>query len=196
MSTPADTIEKLTEDIDGFLERYLHLLDQYTTLRAELSSLSSSMHINLSRANFTTQNNIRYDTSGFDERMQALRSCNVTIPENASNTQSTPPSFAIKDTSMLDHPDEGSDDTKTAPIKKDPLKMFGLFIPQALRLTQVDSIKIVEDIIPRLVNTEKEMAALEIQIRRARKFRRKIETVEGKNRSFMESSRASEPNAV
>ncbi|PQE32240.1 ATP synthase subunit D domain-containing protein [Rutstroemia sp. NJR-2017a WRK4] len=196
MSIPASTVEALTKEIDGFLERYLHLLDQYATLRAELSSLSSSMHINLSRANFTSQNNIRYDTSGFDDRMQALRSCDVTIPENASNTQPAPPTFAIKETSLLDRPDEGSEDTKTVPIKKDPLKMFGLFIPQALRLTQVDSIKIVENIIPRLVNTEKEMADLEIRIRRARKYRRKIETAEVKKSSSIESSRAPEPNVA
>jgi hypothetical protein len=154
------------------------------------------MHINLSRANFTSQNNIRYDTSGFDDRMQALRSCDVTIPENASNTQPAPPTFAIKDTSLLDRPNEGTEDTKTAPTKRDPLKMFGLFIPQALRLSQVDSVKIVESIIPGLVNTEREMAEVEIRIRRARKYRRKIETAEVKKSSSIESSRAPEPNIV
>jgi hypothetical protein len=45
MSIPASTVVELTEEIDGLLERYLHLLDQYATLRAELSSLSSSVSL-------------------------------------------------------------------------------------------------------------------------------------------------------
>jgi hypothetical protein len=32
-----------TDEIDALLERYLYLLDQYTALRAELSSLQSSV---------------------------------------------------------------------------------------------------------------------------------------------------------
>lgn len=142
------------------------------------------MHINLSRANFTPQNGIRYDTSFYDDRIQAQRLCTVTIPENASNTQSAqstpPPLFAINQTfsseseSDLSNKDTNGDDTKTVG-KKDPLRMFGLFTPQALKDTKADSIKIM-DVIPKLVTTEKAMEDLEIRIRRARKYRGKAES--------------------
>ncbi|ESZ93550.1 hypothetical protein SBOR_6062 [Sclerotinia borealis F-4128] len=182
------TVQELTLEIDQLLEQYLHLLDQYTSLRSELSSLSSSMHINLSRANFTPQNGIRYDTSFFDDRVQAQRLCNVTVPENASNTQSaqsTPPLFVINETFSsesepdLSNKDINGDDTKTV-FKKDPLRMFGLFTPQALKDTKGNSIKIM-DIIPKLVTTEKAMQDLEIRIRRTRKYRGKAEIEAKKN---------------
>ncbi|KAB8289775.1 hypothetical protein EYC80_010409 [Monilinia laxa] len=185
MST--STIQELTLEIDQLLEQYLHLLDQYTSLRSELSSLSSSMHINLSRANFTPQNGIRYDTSFYDDRVQAQRLCAVTIPENASNTQSAqfaPPLFAINEISSepdsdLSNKDINGDDTKTV-LKKDPLRMFGLFTPQALKDTKEDSIRIMH-VIPKLITTEKAMEDLEIRIRRTKKYRGKAEVEAKKN---------------
>ncbi|APA14942.1 predicted protein [Sclerotinia sclerotiorum 1980 UF-70] len=183
------TVQELTSEIDRLLEQYLHLLDQYSSLRSELSSLSSSMYINLSRANFMPQNGIRYDTSFYHDRIQAQRLCTVTIPENASNTQSVkltaPALFAINETSSsksesdLSKNDTNGEDTKTV-FKKDPLRMFGLFTPQALKNTQGDSIKMM-DVIPKLVTTEKAMEDLEIRIRRARKYRGKAEMEEKKN---------------
>ncbi|QSZ30057.1 hypothetical protein DSL72_004575 [Monilinia vaccinii-corymbosi] len=184
-------IQKLSLEVDQLLEQYLHLLDQYTSLRSDLSSLSSSMHINLSRANFTPQNGIRYDTSFYHDRMQAQRLCTVTIPENASNTQSAqstlPPLFAIVETSSesdsgLSPKDTTGDDTKTA-LKKDPIRMFGLFTPQALKDAKLDSIKMME-VISKLVTTEKAMENLEIRIRRTKKYRGKAETEAKKNLSI------------
>ncbi|KAF7916229.1 uncharacterized protein EAE98_010814 [Botrytis deweyae] len=189
MSISISTVQELTLEIDHLLEQYLQLLDQYSALRSRLSTLSSSMYINLSRANFTPQNGIRYDTSFYDDRIQTQRLCNVTIPENASNTQSTkftPPLFAINETStsesesdLLNKDTNGNGDTKTA-LKKDPLRMFGLFTPQALKDTKEDSIKLM-DVIPKLINTEKAMEDLEIRIRRARKYRGKAEMEEQKD---------------
>ncbi|KAF5869246.1 uncharacterized protein Bfra_011789 [Botrytis fragariae] len=190
MSISISTVQELTLEIDHLLEQYLQLLDRYSALRSKLSALSSSMYINLSRANFTPQNGIRYDTSFYDDRIQAQRLCNVTIPENASNTQSTkftpPLLFAINETStsesesdLLNRDTNGDDDTKTA-LKKDPLRMFGLFTPQALKDTKEDSIKMM-GVIPELINTEKAMEDLEIRIRRARKYRGKAEIEEQKN---------------
>lgn len=152
------------------------------------------MHINLSRANFTPQNGIRYDTSFCDDRIQAQRLCTVTIPENASNiqtAQSTPPLFAINEVfsesgSDFSDKDTSSHDTKTV-FKKDPLKMFGLFTPQALKDTQRDSIKLME-VIPELVTTEKAMEALEIRIRRTKKYRGKAE-LEAKKKVPAETQR-------
>ena len=53
MDTSADTI-------DALLERYLSLLDEYTTLRAQLARLQTSMFQHLARANFSAERGLRY----------------------------------------------------------------------------------------------------------------------------------------
>ena len=70
--------------------------------------------------------------------------------------------------------DEGKGGTKP----KDPLRMFGILTPQALRLAQGVAIKMVEEIVPKLVQLDAEMKEVEIKIRRARKFRAKAEAAE------------------
>ncbi len=61
---------------------------------------------------------------------------------------------------------------------KDPLRMFGILTPQALRLAQGEAIKMVEEIVPKLVQVDDEMKEVEVKIRRARKFRAKAEAAE------------------
>jgi len=70
--------------------------------------------------------------------------------------------------------DEGKEGTKP----KDSLRMFGILTPQALRLAQGGAIKMVEEIVPKLVQLDAEMKEVEIKIRRARKFRAKAEAAE------------------
>jgi hypothetical protein len=70
--------------------------------------------------------------------------------------------------------DEGNRGTKP----KDPLRMFGILTPQALRLAQGGAINMVEEIVPKLVQVDAEMKEVEIKIRRARKFRAKAEAAE------------------
>ncbi|KAH7419585.1 hypothetical protein BKA64DRAFT_699612 [Cadophora sp. MPI-SDFR-AT-0126] len=55
----------------------------------------------------------------------------------------------------------------------DPIRMFGFSIPSALRTAQSTSIQVVESSIPRLASISLQMRALEIQIRRARKYKAK-----------------------
>jgi hypothetical protein len=61
---------------------------------------------------------------------------------------------------------------------KDPVRMFGILTPQALRLAQGGAIKLVEQIIPKLASIDAEMKEVEIKIRRARKHRVKAEAAE------------------
>jgi coiled-coil domain-containing protein 115 len=65
--------------------------------------------------------------------------------------------------------------------KRDPLRMFGILTPQSLRMAQKEAIEMVEGIIPKLVSIDAEMKEVEIQVRRARKFRGKAEGVEMKD---------------
>ncbi len=61
---------------------------------------------------------------------------------------------------------------------KDPIRMFGILTPQALRLAQGSAVKVVEDLVPRLASVDAEMKEVEIKIRRARKHRAKAEALE------------------
>ena len=75
-------------------------------------------------------------------------------------------------------PGKATDDGKGGTKPKDPLRMFGILTPQALRLAQGGAIKMVEEIVPKLVQVDAEMKEVEIKIRRARKFRAKAEAAE------------------
>jgi hypothetical protein len=71
--------------------------------------------------------------------------------------------------------ESGKEKTKTA---RDPLRMFGLLTPPALREAQARSYKTVEEIVPKLVSIDTQMKDAEIRIRRARKWKVKAEARE------------------
>lgn len=73
---------------------------------------------------------------------------------------------------------EGTATEKKSTKPKDPIRMFGILTPQALRLAQGGAIKMVEEIVPKLVSIDEEMKEVEIKIRRARKHRAKAEAME------------------
>ncbi|TQW00357.1 hypothetical protein IF1G_00288 [Cordyceps javanica] len=66
--------------------------------------------------------------------------------------------------------------SKAAGAARDPIRWFGVLVPQALRDAQRESVRTVEDVIPRLVSVQAEMAHVEIEVRRARKRRAKAST--------------------
>ncbi|KAI3336723.1 hypothetical protein HD806DRAFT_15819 [Xylariaceae sp. AK1471] len=61
------------DHIDGLLERYLHLLHEYTSLREELTALQTGMYQNIARANFAAERGVRFGQDYYDDRMQASR---------------------------------------------------------------------------------------------------------------------------
>ncbi len=76
ISTSARTTEVSLERLDSLLETYLELLDQYTTLRTQLSKQFSDGFFSLTRANHTSPSlgsGRRYGEEGYDERMKAGR---------------------------------------------------------------------------------------------------------------------------
>lgn len=75
---------------------------------------------------------------------------------------------------------EGERDTTPANsnLKKDPIRMFGILTPQALRTAQGEAIKMVEEMVPKLVGVSREMESVEIEVRRRRKWLRKAEELE------------------
>jgi coiled-coil domain-containing protein 115 len=85
------------------------------------------------------------------------------------------------DTKTVGEEDEQNGDAereKKTTKSKDPVRMFGILTPQALRLAQGGAIKMVEEVIPKLASIDAEMKEVEIKIRRARKHRVKAEAAE------------------
>ncbi|RDW59581.1 hypothetical protein BP6252_12668 [Coleophoma cylindrospora] len=193
----------LSDEIDGLLARYLHLLDVYTQLKQDLSTLQASVgrsqrrrcmatsrtnlvvqvHQHLARANFSAERGIRYGQDLYDERMQASRLCSITPTASAVDfAVCQPPQGAQTEANPAD---------RDAPLpnpQKDPIRMFGILTPQSLRVAQSEAIKAVEDIIPKILSTDAEMKEVEIKIRRGRKHKAKAEAAEVKQ--AMEEQRA------
>ncbi|KAI0408792.1 hypothetical protein F4802DRAFT_594194 [Xylaria palmicola] len=61
------------DHIDALLERYLHLLHEYTSLREELTALQTGIYQNIARANFAAERGLRFGRDYYDDRMQASR---------------------------------------------------------------------------------------------------------------------------
>ncbi|KAI9897119.1 hypothetical protein N3K66_008141 [Trichothecium roseum] len=184
------------ENIDDLLVKYLNLLDQYTSLRGQLSSLQTDVFHNIARANFSAERGRRYGQDHYDERMQAIRTLELVHQEGGDL-----PSISVKNTALQTKESEGDvprttehggrkedsqndneaenateDKSETAQDrKKDPIRWFGILTPQSLRTAQVASIESVEQVIPRLVAVNAEMRNLEIEVRRARKRRAKAD---------------------
>ncbi|KAL2155964.1 hypothetical protein VTH82DRAFT_707 [Thermothelomyces myriococcoides] len=91
-------------------------------------------------------------------------------------------SGASGSTTTTTTPEQGDEETKKKPKQRpiDPLRWFGILTPLPLRQAQSHSIKVVEEIIPRLATLNAEMAEVELEVRRARKRRAKAAKAEEK----------------
>ncbi|KAI2636439.1 hypothetical protein GGS26DRAFT_495135 [Hypomontagnella submonticulosa] len=190
--------------IDELLERYLHLLHEYTTLREQLSTLQTGMYQNIARANFAAERGMRFGQDCYDERMQASRRISVVtsndqdvpvftvtardagstpsqVPDTGKGTasedgtQNSREKVDEKEEKEKDEEAEQAERKKKQPQRKDPLRWFGLLTPMALRQAQAQSIEAIEKVIPKLVSVNSQMAQIEIEVRRARKKRAKAE---------------------
>ncbi|KAF4123238.1 hypothetical protein GMORB2_6788 [Geosmithia morbida] len=171
--------------IDALLERYLILLDEYTTLRSRLVRLQSSVHQSIARANFSAERGLRYGQDQYDGRMKASRVLEI---EGLDGDAAQVPSFkAVKVKEEAEQQqaegskqegeekeaEEEEDRRKKKNTSNNPLRWFGVLTPMPLRDAQARSIEAVDQVIPQLVSLSAEMSSLEIQVRRARKKRAK-----------------------
>ncbi|KAM3444575.1 hypothetical protein NHJ13734_001225 [Beauveria thailandica] len=174
--------EAADRTIDELLERYLGLLDQHATLRASLAATQRDTFQSLARANFSAPRGARYGPDQYDARMQASRRVVITLEE-----ESGPPTFTVTDDAVRlvggkEEEEEEKDKVAgkgvaaakaAAAVRNDPIRWFGVLVPQALRDAQRHARTAVQDVIPRLASVEAEMAHVEIEVRRARKRRAK-----------------------
>ncbi|KAI1430844.1 hypothetical protein GGR50DRAFT_698591 [Xylaria sp. CBS 124048] len=85
----------LQDHIDGLLERYLHLLHEYTALREELTALQTGIYQNIARANFAAERGVRFGQDYYDERMQASRLLAISHPDQDDGAGEGVPCFTI-----------------------------------------------------------------------------------------------------
>ncbi|KAI1771339.1 hypothetical protein F4818DRAFT_210747 [Hypoxylon cercidicola] len=173
------------DHIDKLLERYLHLLHEYTSLREQLSSLQTAMYQNIARANFAAERGMRFGRDYYDERMQASRRVAISAGDGqdvpvftitAGGDESTPSANQEEEEKHEGvFPKKKQQQQQQQQQKKDPLRWFGLLTPQPLRQAQAQSVEAVEQAIPKLASVDAQMAQVEIEIRRARKKRAKAE---------------------
>jgi coiled-coil domain-containing protein 115 len=179
------------EVIDELLVRYLQLLHEYHALREQLNALQVGLYQNIARANFAAERGMRFGQDYYDDRMQASR----LIPISTSSEGI--PSFTVRSEgdddnqsahsvggqtqsskdNLIEEPNQDDKANVNPPQKapRDPLKWFGLITPSAIRQAHTQSVQAVEEVIPRLVSINTEMAQVEIEVRRARKKRAKAE---------------------
>lgn len=97
--------------IDTLLERYLALLNEYTTLRERLSHLQSGVFHGIARANFTAERGLRYGRDQYDDRMQASRV--LSIEREGEGNEESPFAFTMTRRQAEEEEDTTSKDTKT-----------------------------------------------------------------------------------
>ena len=151
-------------------------------------------HQSIARANLASDRGIsRYGADRYDGRMQASRLCQITVSstseplldttrtesegeekseENPQETEPLPETSTSVPTTRL----EFSTVTATESTSN-PILMFAALPPPTLRSAQKDTISMVSTI-PKLVSVDREMKEIEIQIRRARKYKLKAEETE------------------
>lgn len=119
--------------------------------------------------------------------MQASRVCSVTLtPETTTISNPVPAVYKVSSfgsTTPRENKKINDITTKiegeTKPMREkeipDPIRMFGFTTPRELKAAQSESVSTIEDILPQLASVDSQMKALEIAIRRARKYRAKAE---------------------
>ncbi|EPE28824.1 hypothetical protein GLAREA_09945 [Glarea lozoyensis ATCC 20868] len=197
-NTVVDSYEDLTRKIsahsntiDALLEQYLVLLQVYTEEQARLQSAQQKINQHIARARFEGQS---VSSDDYDGRMKASRLCyladdtqdskieyTIKTTVSARKDEKSQQTFEQADTSEKSpHPKENNDPDEDDKQKENtkqlnPLHWFGAFATQPLKQAQIISVQTVEETIPKIVSTSAQMAGLEVEIRRARKWRGKLQ---------------------
>ncbi|KZM20475.1 uncharacterized protein EKO05_0004553 [Ascochyta rabiei] len=192
--------DALLTRLDTLLEQYLHTLDEYEKLTQQLSQQLSSAFFSLTQANFHNRSGVHYGQDRYDERVQATRrivisedeehnphfsTTSTPTPGSSSAEPSTrPPPTATQEPTedepkSIPDPDpttgstEEESNTPSGSTLPDPLRMFGILVPPALRAAQASFRGAVEGPVVRLVGVAGELRGLEREIGRVRKSLRK-----------------------
>lgn len=152
------------------------------------NNYSNQVYQNISRANFHPIGVPRYGATSYSSHMRAETTCTIApdgksiqvlpspIPVAASSSSSTTTNEERKkEKDNIPAKTEKETETERSVEKKAALRMFGAFVPIELKAAQREAVVLVQDIVPRIVDVDREMRELEIRIRRARKYRAREE---------------------
>ena len=183
--------DDVAQKLDNLFEQYLELLDQYTTLRQELSETFSAGFFTLAQAQRTSTLGAgrRYGPECYDQRMKAQRKLQIdqhdgagtkyTVrkvqqakgegadeerPVNTGSGGASPKQEQTLKDSQGEQETTKQKRPKPDPAHRDPLTWFGILAPPALRQTQSHFVKAVEQSMPSLLSIESRMRALEADI--------------------------------
>ncbi|RPB08726.1 hypothetical protein P167DRAFT_538973 [Morchella conica CCBAS932] len=178
----------MSDHLDELMLAYLDTIDTYQSQCATLASGFSNGFMALAQANFNTPGR-RFGQDFYDERMVAMRGVEIRegdegiifegkkIPIEVTEGKNGKEEAQEKDgekedgqkEDVGDEKPEDSEAAKKTPKSdpRDPLRWFGILVPQALRTTQSELTTCV-DVIPQLLTTLSKLSFLESQVIRAR----------------------------
>lgn len=167
--------------LDDLWEQYLYWIDEYQKTRKQLSEALSSGFFSLAQANFKNTSGARYGLDHYDERMKAVHRVVMepgdepwvfeVVKDKKTTTASNEFTAAVHKTS--DEQSKAETDAMEQ-ISVDPLRWFGILVPQALRDTQTNFTQATEGPIPRLATITRRMRNLEFKISRRKKTIKKL----------------------
>lgn len=172
MSDASSDSKAQLDRLDSLWEQYLGWLHEYQNVRKQLSETFASGFLSLAQANFSNSSRMRIGQDYYDERMQALRTVSI---------ESADDSWVIEVVSRKNDPEPDGNESpdgqdvdsaeKKEKVQKqgDPLRWFGILVPQALRDSQSSFTQAVGGALPRLAIIAREMRNLEIEIGRLKK---------------------------
>ncbi|KAF2674397.1 hypothetical protein BT63DRAFT_449389 [Microthyrium microscopicum] len=175
MSSSPELEQHITA-LDALLEQYLYLLDEHQKARETLHKSLSLGFISLARANSSAQGGKRFGQDDYDYRMQATKLVQVDSLNKdvlkysvlASKISEATPDKTISSTEA-----ESSQQADDKP--NDPIRWFGMIVPNALKDTQAQFVTAVGESVPQILNISTQMRQLEIDIGRSRKAIKRLE---------------------
>jgi uncharacterized protein (DUF952 family) len=174
----------MSDHLDELMLAYLDTIDTYQSQCATIASAFSNGFMALAQANFNTPGR-RFGQDFYDERMVAMRGVEIReeeegvvfegkkIPIEMTEDESRKEEAEKKEDGKKEvDGDEKPEDSEAAekppkPDPRDPLRWFGILVPQALRTTQSEFTNCVE-VIPQLLTTLSKLSSLESRVIRAR----------------------------
>lgn len=166
----------LLDKLDSLWEQYLYLVDEYQNTRKQLSDALSTGFLALAQANFNSTSRTRYGQDFYDDRMQASRKVVIepadepwifeVIKEKQGSSIDASQASESETTSKESEDVQADQETKN---QVDPLRWFGILVPQALRNSQTSFTQAAEGPVPRLATLSRQMRTLEIEIGRLKK---------------------------
>lgn len=184
----AQDVAAILKKLDEQYEEYLGLLHEYTAARGRLARLMSDGYFALAQANFTAPSRTRFGQDQYDERMQAMRTVHVearaneafsfTMAEPQPLGAQSPPEPPTKDGAgdnvNLESREELDENQLPGMQSHDPIRWFGILVPQALKSCQSSFVAIVA-YSATIASLDAKMKALEIEVRRNKKRLNKVQ---------------------